>query len=113
MATKLPVIGTDWLDGWVDKYVIFSLKRSTPERFSYWKANNLGYTDCPFTAGIYDKSDIEREPEHYNDGLNCVAIPLTATALQLLGFPSGGLITNEVFGRFCNIETSDPDPEEE
>jgi hypothetical protein len=111
MATKLPVIGTDWLDSCVDKYIIVSLKHSSSDNLYYWKANSLGYTNYPFTAGIYDKSDIEREPEHFNDGLSAAAIPLTATALQLIGFPSGALLTHEIFDRFLNIKVADDSEE--
>lgn len=109
MATKLPVIGTDWLDGCVGKYVIVSLKHSTADALWYWKAHSLGYTPYPFTAGIYDQFQIEEQPLKFNDGLNAAAIPLTATALQLIGFPAAVPLTDEIFDQFVNIEVASPE----
>lgn len=108
-TSKLPQLGTDWLEGCVDRYIIVSLKHSTPDSLYYWKAGSLGYTNYPFTAGKYTRAEIEARPLYYNDGLNAVAVPLTATALQLIGFPSAVILSDEIFDQFCNIRVSDPE----
>lgn len=113
MAIKLPVIGTDWLDGCVGKYIIVSLKHSTPGCLYYWKANSLGYTNFPFTAGMYTKSEVDAHPVRFNDGYNAVAVPLTATALGVIGFPCGLSADTDykIFDQFCNISIPDPEAE--
>ena len=81
----LPEVGEDWLDGLVDRYIILSLKHSTPESSMFWKGNRLGYTCSLLNAGLYWKEEIMNEPTYYNDGLNALAIPCTQAALETLG----------------------------
>ncbi len=84
-AYTLPQIGNDWLPGLQDCYIIYSVKRSTPDEPKFWTANGFGYTDY-WHCGTFTKQDITGNIWRYNDGLNAVAIPLTVTALTLLGF---------------------------
>jgi hypothetical protein len=84
-AYKLPDIGTDWLEGLAGCYIIFSIKRSTPEKPVFWTAGGFGYASI-FSCGVFTKTEILGNIWRYNDGLNAVAIPLTHTALSILGF---------------------------
>jgi len=81
----LPQIGNDWLPGLQDCYVIYSIKRSTPDEPKFWTSNALGYTDY-WHCGVFTKTAILGNIWRFNDGLNAVAIPLTVTALTLIGF---------------------------
>ena len=81
----LPDMGTDWIEGMEDRYVILSLTHSTPEFTMFWLPGNLGYTTCLANAGKYDVSLIQQKMGYYNDGINTVAVPLTITALNILG----------------------------
>jgi hypothetical protein len=83
---RLPLVGTDWIRGMVGQYIILSLKHSTVEQPQFWMADNRGYTPFLVNCGVYSLSEIERQPMYYNDGISAVAIPLTATALNLIGF---------------------------
>lgn len=68
------------------KYIILSLKHGTGKKPCFWKANDAGYTDYPFNAGLYDEDQIKAQPDYYNNGYSAIAIPLTDTAMQMLGF---------------------------
>lgn len=102
-ACTLPEIGTDWLDGLQDCYIIYSIKRSTPTDPQFWKASKHGYASI-FTCGVFTKTEILGNIWQYNDGLNAVAIPLTHTALTLLGFSVK--IDFSVLDRFANRAVS-------
>lgn len=83
---QLPEVGTDWLFGLRDMYIILSLKHSTKEVPMFWKSGDCGYTEYLVNCGIYSKSQIDGQIWYYNDGINAVAVPLTATAFRTLGF---------------------------
>jgi hypothetical protein len=68
------------------KYIIISLKHGTGVKPCFWKANDAGYTNYPFNAGIYDEEQVKARPDYYNNGYGSVAIPLTEEAMQKLGF---------------------------
>ncbi len=80
-VASLPVAGTDWVDGFYEKYIIVSLKFSLPDMLKFWKPKGLGYTKYLFAAGLFEKWEIEQDIWHYNDGINAVAVPLTETAM--------------------------------
>ncbi len=84
-AYTLPEMGNDWLPGLQDCYVIYSIKRSTPDEPKFWTSNALGYTDY-WHCGVFTKTAILGNIWRFNDGLNAVAIPLTVTALTRIGF---------------------------
>ena len=69
----------------MDKFIIVSLKHSEKDALCFWRPDAAGYTVFPWAAGIYDKAEIERDPEYYNDGFNAIAIPLTTQALSDAG----------------------------
>jgi hypothetical protein len=43
---------------------------------AFWRANACGRTVNPFNAGHYTKSEIEKNPNYYNNGHETVALPL-------------------------------------
>lgn len=67
-------------------YFILSLKHSTQECPAFWRANNAGYTNSPFMAGIYTEHQIRSNPEYYNNGYSTVAIRLTDSSMEAIGF---------------------------
>lgn len=81
----LPELGEDWLKGYRNTYIILSLKHSTPEFSMFWAPGDCGYTCNLIEAGKYARGIIQRKPFYYNDGINSVAVPLTHTALDILG----------------------------
>lgn len=83
-AYTLPVVGDDWLPGLQDFYIIYSIKTSTQDKPRFWVDNGFGYTDY-WHCGVFHKEQVTGNIWLYNDGLNAVAIPLTVTALTLLG----------------------------
>lgn len=95
----LPEIGTDWLPGLQHCYIIYSVKRSTPEEPKFWTSNGFGYTDY-WNCGVFTEQEVIGNIWRYNDGLNAVAIPLTVTALTLLGFKI--VINTESLNAFTN-----------
>lgn len=68
------------------KYIIISLKHGTYDKVVFWRANDAGYTDYPFEAGIYTEEQIKSKPGYYNDGFSTVAVPLNDVALTRIGF---------------------------
>ncbi len=68
------------------KYIIISLAHGTGKEPCFWRANNAGYTNSPFAAGIYTEEEVKAKPDYYNDGYTGVAIPLTEQAMAKLGF---------------------------
>lgn len=98
----LPEIGNDWLPGLQDCYIIYSIKRSTPDEPRFWTAGGYGYTDY-WHCGVFTKQEITGSIWRYNDGLNAVAVPLTVTALRLLGFKI--FIVTEALNAFANRAT--------
>jgi hypothetical protein len=68
------------------KYIIISLSHGTGKKPCFWKANDAGYTNYPFNAGIYTEEQVKARPDYYNDGLSSVAIPLTDKAMADIGF---------------------------
>lgn len=83
---QLPTVGNDWLFGLRDMYVVLSLKHSKPDKPMFWMSGDVGYTEYFVNCGIYTKSQIQGQIWYYNDGINAVAVPLTATAFSKLGF---------------------------
>lgn len=81
----LPDMGNDWIRDCTGKYIILSLKHSTPEFSMFWLPDNCGYTTCLANAGRYDRSLVLEQINYYNDGVNTIAVPLTVTALNILG----------------------------
>jgi hypothetical protein len=67
-------------------YIIISLKHGDGINPIFWRANNSGYTEYPFCAGIYTEEQVKADPGYYNDGFNAVAIPLTDRAMEEIGF---------------------------
>jgi len=68
------------------EYIIFSLKHSTKKQPCFWRANNAGYTNYPFTAGHYTEAQIQSQPDYYNNGINSIAIPLCEDGMEAIGF---------------------------
>ncbi len=87
MATKpvLPEVGSDWLFGLRDRYIILSLKHSSLEVAMFWKADDAGFTGSLVNAGKYTREEVESALGYYNDGINAVAIPCTQAAFETLG----------------------------
>lgn len=106
----LPEVGTDWVEGCENQYIVISLKHSTVEITQFWKQSQHGYTVCPFFAGRFSKETIERNIQQFNDGLNAVAIPLTHHALNLIGL--GSVIADySIMERvFCSRRINDEKP---
>lgn len=71
------------------KYIIISPSHGTANDPVFWKADNAGYTNSPFAAGIYTEEQINARPDYYNNGYSAVAIPLTDKAMSDLGFQCG------------------------
>lgn len=69
-----------------DQYIILSKKHMKGNQPVFWKDNDAGYTIYPFAAGVYDRKDVEAKPWYYNDGHNAIAIPLTESNLNAIGF---------------------------
>ena len=67
-------------------YIIISLKHGTADRPVFWKADNAGYTEIPWAAGIYTEEEVEADPSYYNGGITTVAVPLTNEVLHSIGF---------------------------
>lgn len=67
-------------------YIIINPEQSTERTVVFWRPNNAGYTTCPFAAGIYTKEQIEESPNYYNNGFKSIAIPLTDSDLNEIGF---------------------------
>jgi len=67
-------------------YIIISLKHSSPKELTFWRANDSGYTNLPWLAGIYSEEDVKASPEYYNDGSACIALELTPNNLESIGF---------------------------
>lgn len=104
-ALRLPSFGDNWVDGYENKYIVLSLKHSTPGQFAFWKADCLGYTWYLFNAGIYDVSDIEAQMQYFNDGIDAIAVPLTGHALELLNLRVLCDTSDNVLSRFLNISS--------
>lgn len=68
------------------EYIIISLKHGTGEKPMFWRANNAGYTNSPFAAGIYTEEQVKGDPDYYNDGYSAVAVPLTDQAMGAIDF---------------------------
>lgn len=68
------------------KYVIISLKHGTAKKPVFWRINDTGYTYYPFVAGHYTEEQVKSNPNHYNDGVENIAVPLTDKALEEIGF---------------------------
>lgn len=81
----LPNMGDDWINGCTGQYIILSLKHSTPEFTMFWLPGDLGYTPHLVNAGRYSMERVLSMPGYYNDGINAIAVPLTQTALTILG----------------------------
>lgn len=78
-------MGTDWLEGCEDQYIVLSLTHSTPEVTMFWNAHESDYTSSIITAGRFDGGLIRAQIDRYNNGLSTVAVPLTSAALSILG----------------------------
>jgi hypothetical protein len=99
----LPDMGTDWLEGCEDLYIVISLSRSLPELTMFWTANEWGYTSTLINAGRFPGLQIRAGIDKYNNGLSTVAVPLTRRALGLLGlYPLS--IDHTVLDEFLTIE---------
>jgi hypothetical protein len=66
-------------------YIILSLKHSTKDILCFWRADDNGYTENPWAAGIYTEEQVLAHPTHYNDGCENVAVELTHDALRAAG----------------------------
>ncbi len=67
-------------------YVILSLTHSEGPQPCFWRADDAGYTNFPWAAGLYTKEQVEANPGYYNDGYNTLAIPLTNEGMESIGF---------------------------
>jgi hypothetical protein len=67
------------------QYVLLSLKHSTKETVCFWMADDCGYTENPWSAGVYTEEQIRANPKHYNDGFETVAVELTHDSLREIG----------------------------
>lgn len=68
------------------KYIILSLKYSTPGEAVFWRENDAGYTTNPWDAGIYSQEKVLSSPKYYNNGVDAVAIELNHVGLDKAGF---------------------------
>lgn len=73
-------------DNSIMKYIIISPQHGSGSEPVFWRANNAGYTNSPFAAGIYSELQVESRPDYYNNGYSAVAVPLTDKAMADLGF---------------------------
>ena len=67
------------------KYVLISLKHTTDDVPVFWCADDCGYTQNPFEAGIYLEDAIKEDPDYYNDGHNALAVEITHSGLKSAG----------------------------
>lgn len=79
----LPQIGTDWIKGFDDMYLLINPVFSIGGRIAYYTRNKEITTDF-FKAGILPGEKVRRKLFLYNDGIMMVAVPLTLTALTAL-----------------------------
>lgn len=70
----------------MSNYIILSLKHSTKNEAVFWRAENAGYTNIPWAAGIYTEEQVKAKNWYYNNGMNTKAIPLTDEGLHQIGF---------------------------
>ena len=83
----LPQIGTDWLDGFEDCYLLVNPLYSTNDRVKYWRH---AFEECHLgfgygsDAGVFSGADIRAQIHTLNNGLTHVAVPCTWTALWIL-----------------------------
>lgn len=117
MATilSLPEIGTNWLEGCHNQYVILSLKMSGHGFSMFWRPGHVidgmpikGYTGHILEAGKFDKLYVQANIRTYNDGVNSVAIPLTGDALHMLCIGSV-TVCPDCLGRFKTREFEKPE----
>ncbi len=57
------------------KYIIYSLKHSD-KHACFWRADDCGYTENPWLAGVYDEETVMKNQSYYNNGYETVAIEL-------------------------------------
>lgn len=58
-------------------YIILSVSHSSKDEPIYWRANDSGYINVPWGAGIYSEEQVKANPKYYNNGYDTIAIPLT------------------------------------
>jgi hypothetical protein len=67
------------------KYIIISMTHSSKEVICFWRADDSGYTENPWGAGIYTEEQVKANPKYYNNGYETVAVELTHNALMDAG----------------------------
>lgn len=83
---------TDWIEGYENKYVIVSLKRSTlTNGVLYWKPNECGYTPYLMCALFLHQDKVSNALDRYNDGLSTIAVPCTDSYFKMMGLVNGYL----------------------
>lgn len=80
-------------------YIIINLFESKPEAPIFWRPDDAGYTFSPFAAGHYTEEQVMANPDHYNNGKDTIAVPLTDEAMDQLGFQCS--ISPEGYKTFC------------
>lgn len=81
----LPEIGTDWVEGFEDCYLIMNPMLCSDGLLSYW-GHNLVRCDCHSTgdAGVFSGTQVRKYIHTLNNGLTHVAIPCTWTAFKIV-----------------------------
>jgi hypothetical protein len=69
-----------------DLFIILSVKHSEGRKPCFWRPDNAGYTFMPWAAGVYNKSQVESDPDYYNNGYDTLAIELSNDGLESIGF---------------------------
>src|SRR5688500_18269327 len=85
MSTQvLPYMGTDWIEGYTDQYIIISLSHSTRESAMFWRADEQDYTSTLIDAGKFPGEQVRANLDRYNNGLGTVALRFIRMALGIL-----------------------------
>lgn len=83
----LPQVGNDWLENCRDMYILINPLFSSPGSVCYYNSK-LEATFDFFLAGLMPADIVLQKQLHYNDGINCVAVPMTKTALNYIESPA-------------------------
>lgn len=101
----LPEIGTDWLDGLQNCYILLAPHLSQKGKPVFHRRGMEGFCNNVVEAGVTTGVEMAGQIWKYNDGTNVVAIPLTVTALSILGLMPNNFDPANL-GRFANHEIS-------
>jgi hypothetical protein len=63
-------------------YIILSVRHSSKDEPIFWRADDSGYINVPWGAGIYSEEQVKASPKYYNNGYDTIAIPLTDQGIR-------------------------------